>query len=333
MSTNHPPTDRPTPPRQSQSQGQGPVLLLDTSYIVFAKWFSTLSWYKLNVNRNPDIPNIVHCPIFTARFAGNFERSITRTCNRFGVRWADVVYCRDCSKMSVWRRDLFGDYKASRVHSGMFNREIFAFTYATLVAGLMRTHGGTVIGCETAEADDVIAVVHSYARRMGRAVIILTNDNDAIQLLDDGTRIVNLTFSDVGARRGALTPDQYLLSRILSGDRSDNIPSVLPTCGMKSAARLVQGMGLSGPGQEPEAQEQGRECNDWERLWTPQPGKGLWTVQGENVARDLDTLLATRPGAAAIFERNLRLMSADAIPPSIRQRVLAAAAEALGPTL
>ena len=260
------------------------VLIIDTSYIVFAKYYAALNWYKTYVDRNPDIPTIVHNSTFTAKYSANFERCVARVCARFGVQGGNVVFAKDCSKSSVWRRQLFDAYKASRMHNGLFNREIFAFTYGTLVPSLIRAHGGAVVGTETAEADDVIAIVHRHVRdKLRRLAVILSNDNDSIQLLDAGTRITNLMNCDVGGRRGALTPEQYLLCRIISGDRSDNIPSVFPYCGMKTAARMVT----------------------------------------QSTREQLDALVAARPGAAADFERNDRLMNMAMIPDDIRARVVA----------
>jgi 5'-3' exonuclease len=99
-----------------------------------------------------------------------------------------------------------------------------------------------------AEADDVIAVAHRFLTGVPAfcaSTVIISNDNDCIQLSDPSTRIVNLFMNDVGRRRGDLTPQQYLESRILAGDRSDNIPGLMPRCGMKTAVRLVTSGALS----------------------------------------------------------------------------------------
>jgi 5'-3' exonuclease len=259
------------------------VLIVDTSYVIFAKYYATLCWYRQNSRQEPQVETILQDPGFQARFGSSFDKSVARVCARFGVARRDVVFAKDCSKSSVWRRGIFPEYKASRAHNGMFNPEVFPHTFQTLLPRLIEANGGHIMGAEFAEADDVIAVVHQYAReRMDAPVVILSNDNDCIQLLDDRTHIVNLMMHDVGQRRGALTPPQYLASRVLSGDRSDNIGSIFPRCGMKTAVRMVTQL-------EPE---------------------------------QLREYIRQRPEIMDKYVRNTTLMDLQLVPPEIRDRVL-----------
>lgn len=218
------------------------TVIVDTSYVVFAKWYSALSWYKMSINRSPNIETLLESIVFQNKLASMFEQSLLRVLKQHEMPEADIVFAKDCNRHAVWRREHFDNYKEGRTQNGNFNSEAFNFVYTKVLPAIMERHGGCVIGTDCAEADDVIGVIKDHLREQypGRRVIIVTNDNDCIQLVDEHTTVVNLFMQDVGFRRGNLTPEQYLLSRVLAGDRSDNIPSIVPRCGPKTAARLVQ---------------------------------------------------------------------------------------------
>ena len=218
------------------------TVIVDTSYVVFAKWYSALSWYKMSINRNPDVASILESAVFQNKLANMFEQNLMRVLKQHEIPNADLVFAKDCNRHAVWRREHFDNYKEGRTQNGNFNSEAFNFVYTTVVPSILQRHRGCMIGTDGAEADDVIGVLKHHLREQcpDEKIVIVTNDNDCIQLVDDHTTVVNLFMQNVGVRRGDLTPEQYLRSRILSGDRSDNIPSIVPRCGPKTAARLVQ---------------------------------------------------------------------------------------------
>lgn len=217
------------------------VFLIDTSYVVFAKWYSALSWYKMSINRNPDVSQLLDSVVFQNKLAELFEGSIMRVLHAQGFDDGCIVFAKDCSRHTVWRRSHFESYKEGRTQNGNFNSEAFNYIYTHVIPSIIGRRNAVLIGTDGAEADDVIGVIRDHVRERwpGRPVVIISNDNDCIQLVDDNTCVVNLFLQDVGSRRGPLTPRQYLRCRVLSGDRSDNIPSIVPRCGPKTAARLV----------------------------------------------------------------------------------------------
>ena len=218
------------------------VAIVDTSYVIFAKYYSTLSWYKTFFDPNPDVSQLLQSSVFKHKYATAFTSGIAKICNATGLSLGRVMFARDCSKDSVWRRKIMPSYKGSRTQNLTFNRDVFHYTYAHVIPEWIEGHGGCSVGADGAEADDVIGVAHRFLKAFPEfcsSIVIISNDNDCIQLSDPSTQILNLFMNDVGRRRGDLTPQQYLESRILAGDRSDNIPGLLPRCGMKTAVRLV----------------------------------------------------------------------------------------------
>lgn len=86
------------------------------------------------------------------------------------------------------------------------------------------------------EADDIIA--HLVRRNQNRNKIIITSDSDYVQLLKyKNTKLfdpMKATF------KVCERPRFELEKKILTGDKSDNIPSVRPRCGEKTAEKLIE---------------------------------------------------------------------------------------------
>jgi DNA polymerase-1 len=101
------------------------------------------------------------------------------------------------------------------------------------------------------EADDVLGTIARQASAQGMDTIIVTGDNDELQLVSPKVKVLlpqrgfaesNLyDVAAVNAKYG-VTPEQVPDLKGLKGDPSDNIPGV-PGVGDKTAARLIQEFG------------------------------------------------------------------------------------------
>jgi DNA polymerase-1 len=98
------------------------------------------------------------------------------------------------------------------------------------------------------EADDVLGTLSGQAREKGMDAIIVTGDNDMLQLVAPGVRALTprgyfsdtiLYDEDAVAQKYGVRPAQIPDFKALVGDPSDNIPGV-PGVGSKTAARLIQ---------------------------------------------------------------------------------------------
>ena len=84
-----------------------------------------------------------------------------------------------------------------------------------------------MIASNKLEADDVVAIIHKNIRNYNnKKIIIITNDNDYIQLYDDYTEIVNMNFKNIILRNKEISINNYLISKILLGDKVDNIKKI-----------------------------------------------------------------------------------------------------------
>ncbi|MFO7172268.1 MAG: DNA polymerase I [Bacillota bacterium] len=107
------------------------------------------------------------------------------------------------------------------------------------------------VECERYEADDIIGTLSRRAAAAGMAVVVVTGDRDALQLVTDRvtvlltrkgvTDVVRFTPEKVQEVYG-VTPAQIVDLKGLMGDASDNIPGV-PGVGEKTAVKLLQQFG------------------------------------------------------------------------------------------
>jgi DNA polymerase I len=116
---------------------------------------------------------------------------------------------------------------------------------------LVEAFGYTNVKVEGYEADDVIASLTRQAREEGVAVMVVTGDRDAYQLVGPGVRVMSTSRgitetkiydSDAVLERYGVSPESITDLMGLRGDTSDNIPGV-PGIGEKTATQLLQRFG------------------------------------------------------------------------------------------
>lgn len=143
----------------------------------------------------------------------------------------------------TFRHEQFEAYKAQRVKAP---EELIAqIVRAKDVLGAFAV---PTLDAEGYEADDVIGTVTARAAKDGIESVIVTGDQDALQLVDGLTKVhllrrglkdtVTLGTAEVRDRYG-LTPGQLVDYKALRGDPSDNIPGVRGI-GEKTATALLQ---------------------------------------------------------------------------------------------
>ena len=143
---------------------------------------------------------------------------------RFRDKYGEMIIA--CDSANVWRREVFSNYKAGRKTT----REKSVHDWATIFEILTKIKNEIkehmpykVIELDTAEADDIIAVL--VKKYINQKILILSGDKDFIQLHNNRVKQYNPVLSKfVGQGE---TPSIYIKEHILKGDRSDGIPNVL----------------------------------------------------------------------------------------------------------
>ena len=145
---------------------------------------------------------------------------------KFRKEYGEMVIA--CDSSNVWRREIFPNYKAGRKanrakseHDWTMIFDIISKVKNEIKAFLPYK----VIEIDTAEADDIIAVL---CRGTTEKVLILSGDKDFIQLQNtnnDRIKQYNPVLNKfVGQDEN---PSLYIKEHILKGDRSDGIPNIL----------------------------------------------------------------------------------------------------------
>lgn len=214
-----------------------PVVFLDLSYFVFHRFFAMQSWMKLSKRTFDDVPQMLE------KYGSLFESSLVQFKKHFKFDLEDLIICKDCPQESVWRMEHFESYKQNRDDDKM-DSSVFPYTYEVILPMLVKKYKVQIKEYPGAEADDVVAVLKNMLRRMqpDRKVLIITNDNDYLQLLDENTEIVNASkryIKDRIPKEFQCCPKLFLEWKVIKGDKSDNIPAIAKRIGDKTATQLA----------------------------------------------------------------------------------------------
>jgi len=185
---------------------------------------------------------------------------------------------------------------------------------------LVEAFGYTNVKVEGYEADDVIASLSRQAREEGIAVMVVTGDRDAYQLVGEGVRVMSTSrgITETKVYDSAAVEERYgvppeLITDLmgLRGDTSDNIPGV-PGIGEKTATQLLQKFGdLEGVlGSVEEISGAKRKQNLVEHADDARMSKQLATLHYDiETGVDLDAVMGSEPdrGALRDFMREFEL--------------------------
>ena len=142
---------------------------------------------------------------------------------KFRKEYGEMVIA--CDSKNVWRREIFPNYKAGRKanrakseHDWTMIFDIISKVKNEIKAFLPYK----VIEIDTAEADDIIAVL---CRGTTEKVLILSGDKDFIQLHGQNVKQYNPVLNKFVGK--GENPSLYIKEHILKGDRSDGVPNIL----------------------------------------------------------------------------------------------------------
>ena len=152
-------------------------------------------------------------------------------------KYGKLIVC--CDGKHYWRRALFAPYKAcrkkARAESNLDWKLIFEVIDQT-IQDLKDNFLFPVIQIDSAEGDDVIATLTKYFQtnemveqnilfKYPQEVLIVSSDKDLVQLhkFENVSQIAPMTKKKVKDPN----PAQYLIEKVIKGDRGDGIPSIL----------------------------------------------------------------------------------------------------------
>lgn len=153
-----------------------------------------------------------------------------------------VVACFDAGR-ETFRNEIFDGYKAHRKETD--TALIDQFPRVRQIVDVLNIPAFEQKGVE---ADDLIGSLAAIATKDGLQTVVVTGDNDALQLVNDSVSVYSLRRGvtdtlvyhrdDVLGKMGVF-PEQIVDYKALSGDSSDNIPGA-PGIGPKTAVELLE---------------------------------------------------------------------------------------------
>lgn len=231
--------------RLSEEMSNSPIIFIDGSYFCFYRYHSLMTWWK---NAYPDQLDVLKDPIQNEKFVEKFRKTfldciekipknlgLDKNCNPI------IIVGKDCKRKDIWRQNHFSEYKANRDNGpedGFMGGPFFKMAYDDnlFIEGGVKT----ILKHNTLEADDCIAISVKYLleKKPDSNIYIITSDKDYLQLAEDNVQIYNLAFKKITEQKSCTgNASCDLFCKILTGDVSDNIPSVFPKCGPKTALK------------------------------------------------------------------------------------------------
>lgn len=205
------------------------VMLVDGMALLFRAFYATAmsGYYMINSRGVPT--NAVH----------GFVRHLLTAVNHFGP--SHVVCCWDMGS-HTFRTELYPDYKGNRG-----DPPVELIPQFDLVKEVVTSFDIPNIGLKGYEADDCIGTLANHYKREQHSVLILTGDQDILQLVDEQTHVALLRngygnyeifHPDILVERKGIRPQQMIDLKALMGDSSDNYPGVRGI-GEKTALKLL----------------------------------------------------------------------------------------------
>lgn len=200
-----------------------------------------------------NLPNLINCDLYRKllkkfvmkRFESidniaqeNFQSEIA------DADVVDIVFAMDDKLTNSFRKSMYPEYKAQRqlVKRQYQLQPIKDYIVNVLFKELdiAEQYGYKVVKVEGAEGDDVIATALTKLKDNYIGMMLIASDHDFLQI--DGLREFDLFGKEAQRDLGGeiVSAKDYLLGKILMGDRSDNIKQVFTRCGPKTALKWTK---------------------------------------------------------------------------------------------
>jgi 5'-3' exonuclease len=205
------------------------LLLVDGMALLFRAYFATAMSGQFMINSKGIPTNGVY----------GFVKHFLTAVSSFNP--THVAVCWDMGS-KTFRTEMFGAYKANRPEA-----PIELVPQFDLVKEVVEAFDVPNIGLEGYEADDCIGTIARQASQEAE-VLILTGDQDILQLLDDNISVILLQkgygnylvhTTETFYEEKGITPKQMIDLKAFMGDTSDNYPGV-KGIGEKTALKLLQ---------------------------------------------------------------------------------------------
>jgi 5'-3' exonuclease len=205
-----------------------------------------MNWWKNAYPENPLLEPFQNQE-FVEKFRKTFVENLKKMPKNLGIDKnieSFMFIGKDCSRETIWRMELFKNYKGTRKNGpedGFMGGPFFKMVYDEKL--FEKSGAKAILKYQTLEADDCIAISVKYILNMyeNSRIYIITSDKDYLQLVEPRVKIFDLKYKNIAEKKSSTgNPKSDLFCKIVMGDQSDNIPSVLKKCGKKTAVKCFE---------------------------------------------------------------------------------------------
>jgi len=214
------------------------LILIDTSYTSFYRFFATIRWFsfaypeEFKVLKLDNQYDWVKNEIFIQKYEKMYLESIIKLIKKKVFINSNIIFCMDTPKEKLWRMEIQNDYKSGRCDLSLKHnfKTTFDYTYNVMIPKFIELNKNiNKIRIDEVEADDIIASICIYNDKNNstQQIYLVSGDEDFLQLGND-----NIIFINYKKKKPFVLTKQEaelsLLTKIINGDKSDCIPSIIP---------------------------------------------------------------------------------------------------------
>jgi 5'-3' exonuclease len=185
------------------------ITFIDFSYFIFYRYYAIKRWqqYRKEIT-STDFPYLI------------YHRKFVSVLKEFSNETNYLYLVKDSPS---WRKEYFENYKSTRKHNKEID-DVFNYTYNSILNNKDNIKYN-IIQIDHLEADDIIAVMSNKLCNK-YSVTIVSEDKDYYQILDPDKDIKIININKKEHLFDKSKSKQFLLEKILYGDKSDNIPNI-----------------------------------------------------------------------------------------------------------
>ncbi len=215
--------------------GTKPVILIDMSYYIFNRYYATISWFRRRYENYEIDDDIEKNDEFLIAFFRHFDNDMNKLTKKFKTVKSNIIFCLDCSRCEIWRNEIYEGYKMTRIKKQNFDSSIFV-----LFKNYISNNDYIYCEADKLEADDIVYLLQRQINELmdKTPIVIITNDNDYLQMYRKNIIITNMQFKDLTLRI-TNNPEIELLFKIIYGDKSDNIQKIQIGLNKEGALKLA----------------------------------------------------------------------------------------------
>ena len=197
------------------------IYILDFGYCAFYRYHAAKRYFSFK----DEIYDLENAWLNVQEFRECLLKQIEKMIKKFSNKNKNKVYiaCESLNGSKNWRREIYPEYKGTRKH----NPDVYQYMkylYDDYLPKLSNEY--ITILRSDCEADDLIAL--KTKELVNEEVIIISSDHDFLQLVEEDNTVILMDAKGNNiATKKRICGKKYLKSKIIDGDKSDNIPSIL----------------------------------------------------------------------------------------------------------